>query len=70
MVLILKSIPKKDDCNQELLTDCGHVAGGELVFGEAQQNAGFSDGAVADNDQLDQVVVLLLCSCRVHFRIN
>jgi hypothetical protein len=29
--------------NKKLLTNCGHVAGGEIIFGEAQEHAGLSD---------------------------
>lgn len=40
-----------------VLTDGGHVADGEGVLGEAEQQAGLADARVADDDELEQVVV-------------
>jgi len=59
MVLILKSIPDKNT-NKEVVgksTDGGHVADGEVVFGETEEDAGFADAGVTNNDQLEEVVV-------------
>ena len=42
----------------EPLTDGGDVARGKLVVGETEEEATFTDATVADQQQLDQVVVL------------
>lgn len=39
------------------LTDCGHVADGEAVLSEAEQQAGLSDGGITNDDELEEVVV-------------
>ena len=47
------------------LTDGGHVAHGEGVLRESQQQAGLTHTRVPDDDQLEQVVVtprLLRCA--------
>ena len=53
-----------------MLTYGGHMAGGEVVFGEAKEHARFADGGVADDNQLDEVVVILLTPALVlvHFK--
>ena len=42
----------------EVYADCCHVVLGELVVGETEEETGFADGGVADDDVFEEVVVL------------
>jgi hypothetical protein len=56
MSLVLKSMPEWRGGD----TDGGEVRGEEVVFGEAKEQIGLADPRVADDEQLDQIVIALL----------
>lgn len=43
-----------------ILTDSGHVADGEAILSETQQDTGLADTRVANDDELKQVVIACL----------
>ena len=48
------------------LTDSGHVARGEVVLGETEQNATLAYRRVSNDYKLNQVIVLFLTPSTVH----
>jgi hypothetical protein len=46
------------------VTDGGHVADWEVVFGKTEEDAGFANRRVADDNEFEQMIIarlLILC---------
>ena len=50
-------------------TDRWHVTRRKLVIGKPEQETGLADGGVADDDELEQIIVLGFLKCHFDCKI-
>ena len=57
----------REDFDFEVYADGGDVVGFEVIVDEAEEDVGFSDCSVSDDDQFDHVVVAIVCAFGMHW---